>query len=76
MLSQQRLAGGSVQAIVVNSGNANACTGERGHQDALETTELVAEKFRLDVDEVLVASTGVIGVQLPMEETEDRAAVH
>ncbi len=68
LLSQQRLAGGSVQAIVVNSGNANACTGKRGHQDALETTELVAEKFGLDVDEVLVASTGVIGVQLPMEK--------
>ena len=53
---------------MVNSGNANACTGERGHRDALETTELVAEKFGVDVDEVLVASTGVIGVHLPMEK--------
>ena len=68
LLSQQRVLGGQVRAVVVNSGNANACTGERGHDDALETTELVAEKFGFDLDEVLVGSTGVIGVHLPMEK--------
>jgi glutamate N-acetyltransferase/amino-acid N-acetyltransferase len=68
LLSQQRLARGSVQAIVVNSGNANSCTGERGHADALETTDWVAEKFGFDVEKVLVASTGVIGVHLPMDK--------
>lgn len=68
LLSQQRVAGGLVQAIVVNSGNANSCTGAKGHTDALDTTEWVAERFGLDVEKVLVASTGVIGVQLPMDK--------
>lgn len=54
------------QAIVVNSGNANACTGRRGLQDAKAMTALVARRLKLAEDEVLVASTGRIGVLLPM----------
>jgi glutamate N-acetyltransferase / amino-acid N-acetyltransferase len=54
------------QAIVVNSGNANACTGAQGLRDAHAMTETVARIFRLSSEDVLVASTGRIGVTLPM----------
>jgi glutamate N-acetyltransferase/amino-acid N-acetyltransferase len=58
----QRLA----QAIVVNSGNANACTGSRGLRDAREMADLTARVLRLPPEHALVASTGRIGVPLPM----------
>jgi glutamate N-acetyltransferase/amino-acid N-acetyltransferase len=57
---------GLAQAIVVNSGNANACTGRQGMKDAYLMAELVAEQLQMPADHVLVASTGRIGVQLPM----------
>ena len=65
------------QAIVVNSGNANACTGAQGLRDAQAMTELAAEIFRLPTEDVLVASTGRIGVALPMANVKRgiRAAV-
>jgi glutamate N-acetyltransferase / amino-acid N-acetyltransferase len=56
------------RAIVVNSGGANACTGEDGMNDARATAQMVAEYFNCDDREVLVASTGVIGVQLDMDK--------
>ena len=59
---------GRIQAIIVNSGCANACTGEQGLQDAYETRKLVADKFHLAEHLVAVASTGVIGVNLPMDK--------
>jgi glutamate N-acetyltransferase/amino-acid N-acetyltransferase len=55
-------------AIIVNSGNANACTGERGYFDAEQMTEQTAELIGVKKEEVLVASTGVIGEPLPMEK--------
>jgi glutamate N-acetyltransferase/amino-acid N-acetyltransferase len=58
------------RAIVVNSGGANACTGDAGMRDARRTTEIVAEYFNCDDREVLVASTGVIGVRLDMAKIE------
>jgi len=58
---------GTARAIFANSGNANACTGERGIADARETAARVAARLDTPVTEVLVASTGVIGVPLPME---------
>jgi glutamate N-acetyltransferase/amino-acid N-acetyltransferase len=67
LLSKKHLKGGSTQAIVVNSGCANACTGDSGMADAVEMTSLVADKLGLSTKEVLVASTGVIGVPLPMD---------
>jgi glutamate N-acetyltransferase/amino-acid N-acetyltransferase len=67
ILSQKHLKNGSAQAIVVNSGYANACTGDSGMADAVEMARSVAEKLRLSVEDVLVASTGVIGVPLPMD---------
>ncbi|MCL6516915.1 bifunctional glutamate N-acetyltransferase/amino-acid acetyltransferase ArgJ [Alicyclobacillus sp.] len=57
-----------MRAVVVNSGNANACTGDRGLEDAIRMGEATARALGIAPDEVLVASTGVIGVPLPMEE--------
>jgi glutamate N-acetyltransferase/amino-acid N-acetyltransferase len=54
------------QAIVINSGNANACTGAQGLRDAHAMTEIAAKIFRVPIEDVLVASTGRIGVTLPM----------
>ena len=65
--TQAAVARGRAQAIVVNSGNANACTGEPGLADATEMADLSAAALDLDPELVLVASTGVIGVPLPME---------
>jgi len=55
-------------AIVVNSGNANACTGERGLNDAWDTVKAAADALKLPVEQVMVSSTGVIGQYLPMEK--------
>jgi glutamate N-acetyltransferase/amino-acid N-acetyltransferase len=67
---REHLADGSAKAVVLNSGNANACTGEEGLANARRMCGLTAEMLGLDVAEVLVCSTGVIGVQLPMEAIE------
>jgi glutamate N-acetyltransferase/amino-acid N-acetyltransferase len=68
---------GRARAIVVNSGCANACTGTTGMRDAREMARTTADALGCENDEVLVASTGVIGVALPMAnvETGIRAAV-
>ncbi len=59
---------GRIQAVVVNSGNANACTGDRGEQDNLQMASDMAGNLNLDVDSVLTLSTGVIGKHLPIEK--------
>jgi glutamate N-acetyltransferase/amino-acid N-acetyltransferase len=64
--------GGRAQAVVVNSGNANACTGAPGDLAAGRSAETLADLLRLPVDRVLVASTGVIGQQLPVERLIDK----
>ncbi len=61
-----RVKKGVAQAVVVNSGNANACTGKQGMKDALEMTALAAKEFHLPPEQVLVGSTGRIGVNMPM----------
>ena len=66
LLSREHLNDRAAQAIVVNSGNANACTGEQGLNNARRMAILVGEKLEIDPRLVLVSSTGVIGVQLPM----------
>jgi glutamate N-acetyltransferase / amino-acid N-acetyltransferase len=58
-------------AVVVNSGNANACTGERGMKDAWTMIELTADSLHLPREQVMVSSTGVIGQYLPMEKITD-----
>jgi glutamate N-acetyltransferase/amino-acid N-acetyltransferase len=65
-LSRRHLRGGRLAAIVLNSGNANACTGPRGRADAEATAAAVAEALGCPVRQVFVASTGVIGRPLPM----------
>ncbi len=67
VLCQQRLQGGKATAVVVNSGCANACTGEQGLADAAETAKLAAKSMGLSPEDVLVASTGVIGLPLPIK---------
>jgi glutamate N-acetyltransferase/amino-acid N-acetyltransferase len=67
LLSMERIACGQAQALVVNSGNANACTGSQGLADARETTRLLAEGLGIPEQLVQVCSTGVIGIPLPME---------
>ncbi|HEX6488807.1 MAG TPA: bifunctional glutamate N-acetyltransferase/amino-acid acetyltransferase ArgJ [Candidatus Dormibacteraeota bacterium] len=63
-----------VQAVVVNSGNANACTGAQGFKDALLMAKLTADRLDLDPPAVLVASTGVIGRYLPMDAVKSGIA--
>ncbi len=67
-LSELHVKSDNVQAIVVNSGNANACTGDEGYRNAESMCKLVAGRLNLQQNSVLVASTGIIGVQLPMEK--------
>ena len=67
VISQLKLANGHARAVVVNAGNANACTGSQGFKDALAMSSRCADELDLDPAEVLVASTGVIGRLLPMD---------
>ncbi len=70
LVSREHLRFKTHRAIVVNSGGANACTGEGGLNDARHTAQIVAEYFNCDEREVLVASTGVIGMRLDMDKVE------
>ena len=65
-VTREAVENGGVRAVVVNSGNANAATGERGRSDAYAMQALAAEVLGVSAHEVAVASTGVIGVHLPM----------
>lgn len=56
-----------IQAVIVNSGNANACTGKKGEQDAYTMQEMTAEVFGVKEHHVAVASTGIIGLDMPMD---------
>ncbi len=67
ILDMKRIASGNGQAIIVNSGNANACTGKKGMDDAREIAELIARGLSIKSSLVYVASTGVIGIPMPME---------
>jgi len=69
-INREHLGDGYAQAIVVNSKNANACTGDQGLVDARKTADITAEGLGIDPADVLVNSTGVIGVPLPMEHLE------
>lgn len=70
LLSRRRIESGRAQAILVNSGNANACTGDEGYRDAERATGFIAQKFGAAPDTVLVASTGVIGKRLNLDGIE------
>jgi glutamate N-acetyltransferase/amino-acid N-acetyltransferase len=69
-LCRERLRRGLARAVVFNSGNANACNGPQGLEDARRTARVAAEALGVDEQDVLVCSTGVIGVPLPMAKIE------
>ena len=68
--SAPRVKNGRCQAILINSGNANACTGDNGLKNALRSAEITAQVLGIVEDLVVVSSTGIIGEQLPMEKLE------
>ncbi|PKM79276.1 MAG: bifunctional ornithine acetyltransferase/N-acetylglutamate synthase, partial [Firmicutes bacterium HGW-Firmicutes-13] len=70
LVSAKNVKGKEARAIVVNSGNANACSGQRGLKDAETMVNLTAQALNLEPEQVLVASTGVIGQFLPMDKVE------
>src|SRR5437764_13675197 len=69
-LCRRRLPSDRVRGIVICSGNANACTGQRGLEDAGRMAAIAAESIGCEADRFLVCSTGVIGVPLPMAVLE------
>ncbi len=68
LLNMERIKRGKARAIIANAGNANACTGDKGLENANLTAELAAKALGIRPEEVLVASTGVIGAQLDMDK--------
>jgi glutamate N-acetyltransferase/amino-acid N-acetyltransferase len=69
-ISQRHLIDGRAGAVVLSSGNANAATGEAGRRDALRMAELTGEGLGLAATDVLVCSTGLIGIPMPMDALE------
>lgn len=67
-LSRKIIQKGRIRAFVVNSGNANACTGDQGYKDAEEMVRIAARYLKISEDELLIASTGIIGRPLPMDK--------
>ncbi|MBI5772419.1 MAG: bifunctional glutamate N-acetyltransferase/amino-acid acetyltransferase ArgJ [Verrucomicrobia bacterium] len=67
----ERVKAGIAQAIVVNSGNANACTGKQGMKNALAMTALVSQQLHIADEHILVGSTGRIGVTMPMPNVRE-----
>ena len=67
-ISREHIKNGKLQAIVCNAGNANACTGEQGYEGAMAMVKAAAEAMGIPEEDVLVASTGVIGEKFPTEE--------
>ncbi len=70
VLDRERIKTGTCQAVLVNSGNANCCTGEQGMRDAREMARLAASALNIPETSVLVASTGVIGQPLPVDKIQ------
>jgi glutamate N-acetyltransferase/amino-acid N-acetyltransferase len=66
VVGREHVATGKLRAVVMNSGNANACTGKQGHRDAVRMCQLAAEHLGCDAAHVLPSSTGIIGHTLPM----------
>lgn len=70
LLDMERVKSGHCQAIIINSGNANCCTGEEGMQAAQAMARYAADRLDIACEHVLVASTGVIGAPLPIDRIE------
>jgi glutamate N-acetyltransferase/amino-acid N-acetyltransferase len=75
VVTQEHIKDGEIEGIIVNSGNANAFTGEEGIRNAKRMAELLAKKLGVSAEKIAVASTGVIGVQLDMDWIESRFEV-
>lgn len=73
-ITRQRLANGECQAILINSGNANAYTGDQGRQDGLDLTAAVAQGLGIAPDLVVPMATGVIGLRLPVNRILPRVS--
>lgn len=71
LLSRKHVSNGIAQAVVINSGNANACTGNKGYQDAQKMAEIAGKAMGIDPENIVISSTGIIGVPLPMEKVEE-----
>ncbi|MGM0370834.1 MAG: bifunctional glutamate N-acetyltransferase/amino-acid acetyltransferase ArgJ [Bacillota bacterium] len=69
-ISRDNISDGSAQAILVNSGNANACTGDRGFDDAQKMNRIASQKLGLAEEEIILCSTGIIGEYLAMDKVE------
>ena len=69
-LTKKNIADGKAQAVIANSGNANACTGPQGAENALRMAKAAARVLHINAEDVVVCSTGVIGQQLPVEVIE------
>lgn len=67
-VSRERTPGSAIRGVIINSGNANACTGEVGDHDARQMTARVAQSLGCQAEQILVCSTGIIGVPLPMDK--------
>jgi glutamate N-acetyltransferase/amino-acid N-acetyltransferase len=74
-IDRERIQSGSCQAVIVNSGNANCCTGDQGLRDARAMSKAAAGELGISEDSVLVSSTGVIGEPLPIEKIESAVPV-
>jgi glutamate N-acetyltransferase/amino-acid N-acetyltransferase len=74
VVTKRHLASGPMRGLVVNSGNANACTGDQGERDAIAMAEAAAKAIGARASEIAVASTGVIGIPLPVDRISKAVA--
>jgi glutamate N-acetyltransferase/amino-acid N-acetyltransferase len=74
LVSLEHMKGGKASAVIVNSGCANACTGKAGMKAAREMAKLAAAKLKIKPEQVIVASTGVIGTHMPVERVKSGLA--
>ena len=71
MIDEERVKKGMAQAIITNSGCANAATGKEGYRDALAVSAALSKEMKIKDELVLVSSTGVIGKRLPLKKIEN-----
>lgn len=71
-LNMQKIKKGKGQIVIVNSGNANACTGSQGMDDAIEITEIIGNLLKIKKDYIYICSTGVIGTLMPMDRIKPK----
>src|SRR3954465_12299038 len=67
-VGREHVAGGKLRAVVVNAGNANACTGRQGEKDARAMCRIAADVIGAEAEQVLPSSTGIIGHLMPMDK--------